>query len=489
MGVIFTFIVGLFMSFEPITDNDYFWHVVIGKWIDTNHAIPNTPLYSWWGLDAGYKWTSHEWLTEWIMYKLGDIGCIVAMLLIFLALYFIMYKMLKINFKKLFDFKLIWLLLMTVFFKVTGPRPYIISLLFFGYLVYVLLSYVDKEKPIFNKLIWTIPIMQVLWSNLHGGSTSISYVFIIGILCCDLFLKIFKIKEERWASFLLDKKQIKTLLIVLGLTLLATCINPVGYKLLIYPFTNMTDTNMIDYIVEWQSASFHGMLGLYIFIMMAAPIFNMIITKKKFKFHEFALLLLMFFMALKSQRFIGMYGIYSTWLIGKYIFLDDKFYEAVKKPFKRFENIIKYGFILLLILITAFVGYRQINNFKVVDNNGFYSDKAIEKLIELKPKRMYNDFAAGGYLLYKLNEYDALDKVNIWKYGLGDVFSKNILPDSYSIYEVSKAPEEMLKKYNFDLVLTVKRSPLGYYLENNPNWKIVYSDDMCYIFVPNIKQK
>ena len=482
MGVIFTFITGLLMSFESMTDNDYFWHVVIGKWIDTNHAIPNVPLYSWWGLEQHYSWTSHEWLTEWIMYKVGDIGCMVIMLSIFLLLYIILYKMLKLKFNKLFDFKLIWLLLMTVFFKVTGPRPYIISLLFFGYLIYVLFSYIDKDKKIFNKLIWTIPIVQVLWSNLHGGSTSLSYVFIIGVLLCDLFLKIFKIKEERWASYLLDKKQIKTLLIVLGLTLVATCINPVGYKLLLYPFTNMADTNMIDYIIEWQSPSFHGILGLYIFIMVAFPIFNMIITKKKYKFHEFALLLLMFYMSMKSQRFIGMYGIYSTWLVGKYMFVDDNFYEIIKKPFKKFENIIKYGFILLLVLITIFIGYKQISNFKLIDNDGFYSDKAVEKLIELKPTRMYNDFGAGGYLLYKLNQYNALDDMNIFIYGLGDVFSNNILPDSVALYKVTKDPEELINKYNFDVILTVKTSTLRYYLEDNDNWKITYSDDMCYIF-------
>ena len=72
MGVIFTFLMGLFMSFEAITDNDYFWHVAVGKWIDINKTIPNKPLFSWWGLQENYNWTSHEWLTEWIMYKLGD---------------------------------------------------------------------------------------------------------------------------------------------------------------------------------------------------------------------------------------------------------------------------------------------------------------------------------------------------------------------------------------------------------------------------------
>ena len=485
MGVIFTFLMGLLASFESITDNDYFWHIAVGKWIDINKTIPNKPLFSWWGLQEGYSWTSHEWLTEWIMYKAGDIGCIVIMLLIFLALYFIMYKMLKINFKNLFDVKLLYLLLMTVFFKVTGPRPYIISLFFFAYLIYILFSYLDKDKLVFNKLIWTIPIIQLLWANLHGGSSSMPYIFIIGILLTDLVIKIFKINDERFASFKLDKKQIKTLLIVLILTLIATCINPTGFNLILYPFTNMADTNMIDYIIEWQSPSFHGFLGIYIFIMVAVPIFNMMLTKKKYKTYEIVLFALMFYMALKSQRFIGMFGIYSTFMVGKYLFFDDNAYEIIKKPFKKLEKLIKYLFIILLLMIVSLFGYRQISNFKLVDNNGFYSDEAVKKVIEINPKRMYNDFGAGGYLLYKLSEYNALDKQEIFIYGLGDVFSNNILPDSVALYKVTKDPDELIKKYDFDLILTVSTSPLRYYLDKCNEWKVTYSDQMNYMYEKN----
>ena len=480
MGIIFTFLMGHFMSFESITDNDYFWHVVIGRWIDTNHAIPNRPLFSWWGMQSDLSWTSHEWLTEWIMYKLGDAGCIAIMLTIFFLLYVLMAKLLKVKFNKIFDVKLIYLLLMTIFFKVTGPRPYIISLLFFAYLLYVLFGYLDNKKK-FNKLIWTLPIMQVLWANLHGGSSSLPYVFIIGILLSDLFIKIFKINNDRFTSYKLNNKQIKTLLINLVLIMIATCISPTGYKLLIYPFTNMTDTNMIDLILEWQSPSFHGFLGLYIFIMIGVPLFNMIFYKGKFKFYDIALFLLMFYMALKSQRFIGMFGIYSTHILGEYLFFTDKTYDIIKKPFKKFEVLIKYSFIILLILILGLTGYKQISNFKLVDNHGFYSDEAVKKIIELKPKKMYNDFGAGGYLLYKLSEYNSLD-TEIFIYGLGDVFSNNILPDSLNLYGV-RNPDKYIEKYDFDVMLTVSTSPLRYYLEKCSDWKIYYSDDMNYIFV------
>ena len=191
-------------------------------------------------------------------------------------------------------------------------------------------------------------------------------------------------------------------------------------------------------------------------------------------------------MALKSQRFIGMYGIYSTWCLGKYFFIKEDFYEWIKKPFQKFSKYITIGFSIILILIMVAVGYKQINTFAntgIIDNDGFYSDQAIEKVIEIQPERMYNDYSQGGYLLYKLNEYNALDKVKVFGYGLGDVFSKTILPDSVNLADLYKDPREILNKYDFDLILTTKNHTLHYFLDECDDYKLIYSDDMCYIYV------
>lgn len=481
MGIIFCIIVGLFMAFEPITDNDYFWHVVVGHFIDNNKVIPKTELFSW---VSGKPWIAHEWLNEFIMHKLGNFGCIAIMLIIFLILYILMAKLLKLEFKKLFDFRLIYFLLMTVFFKVTGPRPYIISLVFMAYLVYVLFSYLDDKKWA-QKLIWTLPILQILWVNFHGGSSSLIYIFIIGVLMCDAVLKIFKFKEERFTSFKLDKKQVKTLLIILGLVIGCSVINPFGIKMLAYPFTNMLDDSMTSYILEWESPSFHNTLGLYIFIMVAFPLFNLILQKKKMKLHEIGFQLVMLYMALKSQRFIGMYGIYSCWTIGKYLFVSDEMYDSLRNPFKKFEKAITILFIVGLISFASFIGYKQISSFKstgIIDNHGYYSDDAIKKVIELNPERLYNDYSEGGYLLYKLDEYDALDKVKVFSYGLGDVFSSDLLPDSMNVQNLKVDPKAILDKYDFDYLLTTKHHTLHYYLDANIDYELLYQDDMCFIY-------
>lgn len=482
MAIIFSIVVGIFMCFEPITDNDWFWHYVIGNYIHKNGIIPKQELFTW--VD-NYSWTSHEWLTELIMYLAGPIGNLIIMVVIFIFLYIFLAKLLKLEFKRIFDFRLCYFIMLTVFFKVTGPRPYIISLLFLAYFVYILFNYIDDSKK-YSKLIYTIPILQILWVNFHGGSSSLPYLFIIGVLLCDAFLKIFKFNEERWTSFKLEKFQVITLLKVLGLTLVATCLNPFGIGMLIYPFTNMADTSMLDYILEWQSADFHGFFGLYIFIMVAFPLFNMILSRKKMKLHEIAFQLLFLYMAMKSQRFIGMYSIYSCWNLGKYFFVSDEMYLLLKKPFKKLLKIIRIIAICLFILIAIFVGYIQIRNFVkmgVIDNDGFYSDKGIKKVIELNPQRLYNDYPQGGYLLYKLNEFDALDKIKIFGYGLGDVFSGRILPDSKNIQDLTKDTRELIQSYDFDVILTTSTHQLHYFIEEMEEYELYYSDDMCYVFV------
>ena len=481
MGVIFTFIIGLLMSLEPITDNDWFWHYVVGNVIDKTRVIPTKELFGWF---KEYSWTAHEWLTEFCMYKLGPLGDIIIMLLIFICLYTLMAKMLKVKLNKLFDFKLLYLLMMTVFFRVTGPRPYILSLVFMAYLVYILFSYLDDTKK-YSKLIYTIPVLQIVWVNFHGGSSSLPYIMIVGVLLCHLFLKIFKFKESRWTDFKLNKEQIKTLLIVLGLTIVASCINPFGYKMLLYPFTNMADTSMLENIVEWESANFHGIFGMYLFVIIAFPLFNLILNKNKMKLHEIGFQLMFLFMAMRSQRFIGMYAIYSMWTLGKYFFVSEEMYDTLRKPFKNFERVITICFCILLVCIISVIGYKQISSFvsnDIIDNDGYYSDKAVEEIIKLKPQRLYNDYGQGGYLLYKLNEYNALDDVKIFAYGLGDVFSKEILPESRNISNLTDNPRKLIEKYDFDVMLTSKNKPLHYFLDEMEEYTLYYSDEMCYIY-------
>jgi hypothetical protein len=161
-------------------------------------------------------------------------------------------------------------------------------------------------------------------------------------------------------------------------------------------------------------------------------------------------------------------------------------YETFRKPFKKFEKIITIGFCVILVLAMGFVGYKQIKTFKtvgVIDNDGYYSDEAIKKVAELKPKKLYNDFGGGGYLLYRLDRLDLLKDVKIFSYGLGDVFSQEILPKSLDIGESRADTRKLIEHYDFDVMLTFKTNQLHYFLDEMEEYELYYQDDMCYIYI------
>ena len=72
--------------------------------------------------------------------------------------------------------------------------------------------------------------------------------------------------------------------------------------------------------------------------------------------------------------------------------------------------------------------------------------------------------------------------MKVFSYGLGDVFSKDLLPDTVNLQDLYEDPKEILDKYNFDYLITTVNHTLHYYLEANRDYELIYSDDMCYIF-------
>ena len=75
-----------------------------------------------------------------------------------------------------------------------------------------------------------------------------------------------------------------------------------------------------------------------------------------------------------------------------------------------------------------------------------------------------------------------MTKVKIFSYGLGDVFSNDLLPDTMNLQDLKTNPEKILDKYNFDYLITTITHTLHYYLEASSDYELIYSDDMCYIF-------
>lgn len=457
------YIIGLFnliISIKSITDPDYGWHISVGKYIFSNSIIPKTDIFSWYGEVNNLNFISHEWLSDLIMYLVGPIGMI-AILSIFVTIFYLfLVKFLKVS--KVFNLsnliKILWLFLCVTSMCSFNHRPYLFSYLLFLIFITILFKYLDFNLNNF-KLLYIIPILQLLWVNLHGGSSSlIPLILILSILYKLIFNKYF------------DKK----LFLIFIFSILLSFINPYSYKILIYPFINMGDNNMINSISEWFSPNFHGLIGIYYFIIVVIPILVFVFSnKKKLNYFDLIVYFMFLFMMFRSVRFMHYYMFVSTYFVGKYV------YDFKVLPMKLNMKLIKIFAYLIFSLMFLYLSINQLSSFSLYNYKYEYSDEAIEKLKELKPKHLFNDYNTGGYLTYKL--YD--DDIKIFINGIADIYSSNILIDSYNLENLCEDPNEILLKYDFDVIIIQRGLPLEWYLSERKDFHMYYSDDTSIIFV------
>ena len=102
------------------------------------------------------------------------------------------------------------------------------------------------------------------------------------------------------------------------------------------------------------------------------------------------------------------------------------------------------------------------------------STKIISYLKDVKPKRLYNYYDYGGYLIY--------NNIEVFIDGRADLYSKYNYEDAYRLSKLSGDFQKIIDKYNFDYYLVNKNSGLSNYLKLSNNYDLVMSDKKVSIY-------
>lgn len=420
--------------------NDYFWHVKAGEYIIENLKVPTYDIFSWYGLND-FAWISHEWLSEVFIYGfkaiLGDLGPFFFCLMMYMILIGLLLFLNKDNLIKNKLFSLLWVIFgFLVFSAVMLPRPHLISYILFTLCIYILYDLYNNED---SKKIYFLPLISVLWVNFHGGSSNLSYILCLIFLISGLF----NFRFERIEAKRISKKQIRKYIVCFILCFLAIMINPQGIKLITYPYENMQDKVMISNISEWFSPSLNNIGDLWVFVLMGFIALVLIISKKKISLINLVLLGAFLFLALKSYRFMPFLYIVSSFIIFDFINKSD--YE-----FSRFLYIFIVIFILFFAIVLAF---KLVNSY----NQKMISDDIINYIKKEKPKRLFNYYDYGGYLIY--------NDILVFIDGRADVYSKYTLKDTFDLQ--NNGYKYILDKYDFDMIVIPQNIALNKYLADS----------------------
>ena len=440
----------LFLLLGFNLDNDYFWHIKAGEVMFTKGILKHD-IFSWY-LNGKY-WMSHEWLFEIIIFVLkrlfGGIHSIIYCFITMFSLLLILFLSNKKNMVKNIPYTLLFLLFFSIILlSFIQVRPHMISNIFLALTVYFLYDLYNNKN---SKKIYFLPLITIFWSNIHGGSSNISYLLCLVFFICGLFnFKFKKIEVNRFS-----KVQLKKYLLVMFLCMISVCINIHGFKMFLYPYSNMLDTTMINNISEWQATSLSNPYHYIYYIFIMFLIITILFSDKKIRFIDFILFGLSIYLGLKSIRFWLYTPIIMSYCIFYYINdrkLDNGTYTCI-------------GIIIVFLFSVYICNFNGINNVKYSLN---LNDDIISVLREEKPKRLYNMYDYGGELIY--------NNISVFIDGRADLYSKYSYKDYLDISSLSGDYIKLIKKYDFDYFLVDKNYSINTYLKYNDDYILIYKN-------------
>lgn len=462
---ILTFAILLYCFSDGISGNDFWWHVKAGEWMFNHGYVPETDIFSWYGISRGINWTAHEWLSEIVFYiiynTMGSIGIYLfslgaAILLIILMINYVKKYLVK-NVIIGGTFFGIFAVVASMFFY---GRPHVFSFYFLFIELWCLYAFYENNS---SKKIYAIPFISCLWSNFHGGSSNMSYILCIIFILAGMKTFIFgRIKSQKYSS-----TGMKRLVIVTLLSIISILVNPIGMKVFVYPYVNMADSFMMTVISEWQAPDAKDIGHLVLFFLPIVIITVGFITEKMYiRMIDILVMGIFLFMFLRSQRFIILWFIAAVFCGFRYVPLCK--IKEIKKKSEKATVLISW------IIITGLAAF-SINKTAICYKNDsliskVMTDEMVAAVKRENPKRIMNDYNLGEALIF--------NDIKVFIDSRADLYAAdNILKDGISMMLLTQTDEwgeayadveKLIDKYNFDSVLMMKKRPLYAYMISHP---------------------
>jgi hypothetical protein len=483
LGLIVFFCVFSISFYAIRTSNDEFWHLKTGEYIvQHGYHLPQKDIFTYTAADM--DWVNHEWLSQVLFYQVYAISGLKGFVLFkslvimaaFAAVLLVCYQRTKDWYLSLFAVMLGALASRHTLY----PRPYIFSYLLLP--VYLYFLYQIKETGIKKWHYALFPLLMVLWANLHGGA--ILGIILIGFFFGDELITYLwnkGIKHHQNSSYTL----LKGLFNILCLTLVASLVNPYGWK--IYELTSkvMTNKTLIASIGELQPPDFR--FTTYYLAMLIITGLAVLTTVKRLRISDALLLLFFGQQSLCHVRHLPLFGITAASILAVHMnYVWNQWAAPLNQAKKWLNTILIIGIIWLTYSILINNHQLQLNA-EMLEGPGFrvdnYPVRAANFILQHDFQgNMFNEINSAGYLMFKLNP-----KHKVFTDNRFDLFGSKFLPDFYEISEAGPQWQQTLDKYNVNFIVINYHESSRLYeaLLYSDTWTRVYQDPDYVIFLRN----
>jgi hypothetical protein len=472
------FIIALFaMAVVETLDPDMWWHLRTGEYILAN-GLPYQDVFSFTVPD--YAWITHEWLSQVFMWLVYSIGQFPALIIVFSGLIVLTYWLVYLVCDGRPDLAAFITLLAAIASAVVwGTRPQIFNMLFTAVFVFIIERAKQGKAP--RWLLWTMPVVMIVWANAHSGY--LLGVVVLGTYAIGEALQQWLGKDKERA---LSWQQIRDLAIITVLSFLVAALNPNGPALWIYPFETLGSPSMQQYIQEWQSPNFHAVMFWPFAVMVGVGVLAMILSPKTPTFSELLLFAGTTAAGFLSARHIPLFTIIALPVVAHHLTLVIANSPAAAlveipdphqtpKPSATFK-ILNWVILIVAVLgAVAWAGNKIANNEEAIAR--IYPVSAVDFIEEngLAEAKGYNSYNWGGYLIWR--------GLPVFTDGRADVYGDEFIFYYLQTMELQQDWQEPLDDYEIEYVIMETGSALNTLLKVSTEWEELYKDDVAQILV------
>ncbi|MDD3646914.1 MAG: hypothetical protein PHS44_00230 [Candidatus Dojkabacteria bacterium] len=456
------------------TDPDLFWHLKYGELTLDQGPISHDPFsYTF----SEFRFYDYEWLAHILTILLYRFGGYV-LLSIFFAVIVLLAFTLSANIslprkapRNLRTLAVFAGLFLTI--PMTGIRLQMLSLLGVVSVYFIYNRYLTAK----SKLIYLIPVIFVLWANVHPGF--LSGLALISLLTFSEFIKFllrsFNLSGKSDSIYDDDYPSLKTLFLITVLSFISTLITPFGHHILFQSLSFSVEPYTGNIINEWLSPDFKVTSGFF-FYSFSGIIFLSFYLRKKINLNE--ILVIIFFAIMTMQ---GIRNLPLLVAVALPSILQTPGYQKIKGYFNDANLLLLASKLFLFILalgISIFnfrTYYKLINDIDLVYEAADYPREAVVYMKENPEEgNIFNTFGWGGYLIWEYPEKKLFidGRMPSWRMG-----KRSILKEQNDIKDL-KIPDwrERLYSYNVKIILLRPTDPLVNALRYDPDWEVVLDE-------------
>lgn len=449
--------------------NDTYFTISLGENI-INEGISKEEKLVW---HEGLEFTNPRWLFDVIIYllneKCGFIGIYIFVIIIAVIQSVLYYYILnKISKKKFLSFITSIGVIFVLQVEITA-RAQLISFLLFLIEFYSIEQLLETNK---KRYMIILGILPYILCNIHASVFPMYFVIYLPYIAEFILSKI-NLKVDESSKILIQNRNIKSLVILIFIGILAGFCTPESVEPYTYIFKNIGGVSSA-FIEELQALDIHG--GLFMFCIIFISIAIISFTKTKIRVTDAFFILGFALISLNTYRSIFFFYLISTICTFRIIndFLDtykiDLTFITKKKQLIGF--IITYVCILL-ISINSFIIRLQEEYLDYAKYPIIATDYILNN-VDIANMKLYNHFNFGSYLEYKgiKTFIDSRSEVYTEEFNSGTT----IALDWLAITDGEKHYQDIFNKYEITHALLYATEIANIYIAEDSNWNLIYED-------------